>query len=96
MEASEPQLTFGITYYPVFQNIRKTLRQLHLLLAPDKEHQKVFPNVPVAGFCNGNSLKGYLVRVALPKKRSGPCGKKTCFVNKNYYNFYNGNLRGNF
>ena len=33
------------------------LQELHLLLAPDKEHKKVFPNVPVVGFCNGKSLK---------------------------------------
>ena len=66
-ETSKPKLTFNITYYPVFQNIRNTLQELHLLLAPDKEHKKVFPDVAVVGFLNGKSLKDYLVRVTLPK-----------------------------
>ena len=83
-ETSEPKLTFNITYYPVFQNIRNILQKLHLLLASDKEHRKVFPDVPVVGFRNGKSLKDYLVRATLPKangtRRCEPCGKKTCLV----------------
>ena len=83
-ETSEPRLMFNITYYPVFQNIRNILQELHLLLAPDKEHKKVFPDVPVVGFRNGKSLKDYLVRAALPKTnetgRCEPCRKKTCLV----------------
>ena len=51
------RLTFIITYYPVFQNVRNILQELDLLLAPDKEHKKVFPDVPVVGFCNSKSLK---------------------------------------
>ena len=35
----------NITSYPVFQNIRNILQELHSLLAPDKEHKKVFSNV---------------------------------------------------
>ena len=81
---SEPKLTFDITYDPVFQNIRNILQELHLLLAPDKEHKKVFSDVPVVGFRNGQSLKDYLVRATLPKTnetgRYEPCGKKTCLV----------------
>ena len=83
-ETSEPKLTFNITYYPVFQNIRNTLQELHLFLVPDKKHKKVLPDVPVVGFRNGKSLKDYLVRAALPKAnetgRCEPCGKKTCLV----------------
>ena len=66
-EPSEPKLTFNITYYSVFQNIRNILKELHLLLTLDKEHKKVFPAAPVVGFRKGNSLKDYLVRAALPK-----------------------------
>ena len=55
-ETSEQRLTFNITYYPVFQNIRNILQEMHLLLALDKKHKKVFPNVLVAGLCIGNSL----------------------------------------
>ena len=83
-KTSEPRLTFNITYYPVFQNIRNILQELHLLLAPDKEHKKVFLDVPVVGFRNGKSLKDCLVRAALPKTnetgRCEPCRKKTCLV----------------
>ena len=41
------KLTFNINYYRVFENIRKILQELHLLLPPDKKHKKVFANVPV-------------------------------------------------
>ena len=62
----------------------ETLQELHLFLAPDKEHKKVFPDVPVVGFRNGKGLKDYLVRAALPKAnetgRCEPCEKKTCLV----------------
>ena len=66
-ETSKPKLTFNITYYPVFRNIRNILQGLHLLLVADKEHKKVFPNVSVVGFRNGKNLKNYLIRAALPK-----------------------------
>ena len=33
---------------------------------PDKEHQKVFPKVPIVGFHNGKSLKHHLVRASPP------------------------------
>ena len=83
-ETSETKLTFNITHYPVFQNIRNILQELHLLLAPDKEHEKVFPNVPVVEFRNGKSFKDYLVRAVLPKTnetgRCEPCGKEACLV----------------
>ena len=83
-ETSEPKLTFNITYYPVFQSVWNILQELYLLLAPDKEHKKVFPNVPVAGFGNGKSLKDYLLRAVLPKTnetmRCQLCEKKTCLV----------------
>ena len=81
---SEPKLTFDITYDPVFQNIKNILQELHLLLAPDKEHKKVFSDVPVVGFRNGKSLKDCLVTATLPKTnetgRDEPCGTKTCLV----------------
>ena len=55
-----------------------------MLLAPDKEHKKVFPYVRAEGFCNGAGLKDYLVRAALPKTnetgKCGTCVQKTCLV----------------
>ena len=50
-----------------FQNVRAIMEELHILLTSNKEHKKVFPNVPVIGFRNGKSLKDFLVRATLPK-----------------------------
>ena len=81
---SESKLTFNITYNPVFQNVRSILQELQIMLAPDKEHEKVFTEVPIVGFWSGKSIKDYLVRAALPKidnvGGSKPCGKGTCQV----------------
>ena len=56
-ETSMQKLTLNITYYSVFQNDGNIFQELHLLLALDKEHKKVFTNVPVVGFSNGKSLE---------------------------------------
>ena len=81
---SEQKLTFSLIYCPVFHNIRNILPEFELLLAHDKEHKKVFPDVLVVGFHNGKNLKGYLVRAELLKiKGTGKCepyGKKLCLV----------------
>ena len=68
----------------MFQNVRRILEELQILLAPDKEQKKVFPEVPIVGFLNGKSLNDYLMRAALPKMDnaggSEPYGKGTCQV----------------
>ena len=64
----------NITYYPAFQNTKTILEELQILLAPDKENQKVFPNVPIVGFRNRKSLKDHLVRA------SESCGQRNCQV----------------
>ena len=55
-----------------------------MLLAPDEEHEKVFPNVLVIGIRNGKSLKDYLARATLPTtnktERYEPCVKKIRLV----------------
>ena len=56
-QMSEQKLTFNITYYPAFQNVRAIMEELCILLTPNKENKKVFPNVPVIGFRNGKSMK---------------------------------------
>ena len=60
------------------------MEELHILLTPNEEHKKVFPNVPVVEFRNGKSLKVFLIRVTLPKPnengRCEPCGKRSCLV----------------
>ena len=48
-QMSEQKLTFSITYYPAFQNVKAIMEELHILLTPSIEH-KVFPNVPFIGF----------------------------------------------
>ena len=44
-QISEQKLTFNITFYPAFQNVGAIMEELHILLTPNKEHKKVFPNV---------------------------------------------------
>ena len=77
-QMSEQKLTFNITYYPAFQNIRTIMEELHILLTPNKEHKKLIPNVAVIGFQKSKSLKDFLVGAALPKLDEGgrcePCG----------------------
>ena len=57
------------------------MEELQILLPPNKEHKKVFSEVPIVGFRNGKSYKDYLVRAALSKMGnaggSKPCGKGT-------------------
>ena len=83
-ESDQKKLTFNITYYPVFQNVRNILQELHILLTQDKGHKKVFHDIPVVGFRNGKSLKDHLVRAKLPNfeipGRSGSCWKENCQV----------------
>ena len=52
-------LLLNITYYPAPQNVRGILQELQILLAFNKEHEKVFPEIPIVGFCNGKRLSGY-------------------------------------
>ena len=59
---TEKKLTFTITYYPAFQNIRSRMEELHILLIPNKEHKTVFLDMLVVGFRNGIRLNDYLVR----------------------------------
>ena len=46
-ESDQNKLTSDITYYPVFQNVRNILQELHILLTPDKEHKKIVQDFPV-------------------------------------------------
>ena len=56
-----------MTYYPVFKDVRKIFKELHLLLTPDQAHKKIFSEVLIIGFKNAKSLKDHLVRAALPQ-----------------------------
>ena len=65
-ESDQKKLTFNITYYSVFQNVRNILQEFYILLASDQEHKKVFQDILVVGFRIGKSLKDHLVRGKLP------------------------------
>ena len=41
------KLTFSVTYYPVFRHLKSQLKELHVILACDEDHKKVFPEVPI-------------------------------------------------
>ena len=56
---------------------------MHILLTSNKEHRKVFPDMPASGFWNGKSLKDYKLARLSKLEESGrckPCGEKTCLV----------------
>ena len=79
-QEKQNKITFNITYLPVFRNVINILEDLHVILASDDRHKKVFPDVPMIGFKNNKNLKAHLVRSQLPDLyevgRSKPCGGK--------------------
>ena len=56
-QMSEQKLTFNITCYPAFQNVRAIMEELHILLTPNKEHNKALPNVPLQGIRMTKALR---------------------------------------
>ena len=54
----------NITYHPVFQYFRKILEKLHVILASDDGHKKVFPDVPMIGF---KKFKGTLGKITITR-----------------------------
>ena len=79
----QKKITFNLTYYPIFQNVKKILAESHLLLTPDVAHKAAFTNVPIISFENDRSLKDHLVRGALSKVDAEGifklCGRKKHF-----------------
>ena len=80
IQEKQNKITFNITYHPVFRDVCKILEELHVILASDDGHKKVFPDVPLIGFKNNKNLKAHLVRSQSPDLyevgRSKPCGRK--------------------
>ena len=64
----------------MFKNIRNILDRLHILLPPEENHKKILANIPRTGFKKSKSLKGHILRPALPKvavaSDSSPFGRK--------------------
>ena len=48
-QEKQNKITFNITYHPVFRNVWKILEELHVVLASDDGHKKVFPDLPMIG-----------------------------------------------
>ena len=44
------KITFNIIHHPIFRDVRKILEKLHVILASDDGHKKVFTDVPMVGF----------------------------------------------
>ena len=63
---NDSKLTFNVTYYPMFRHLKSQLKELHVILACDEDHQKVFHEVPIIGFKNIKDLKLHFVRAVLP------------------------------
>ena len=52
-ESNQNKLKFNITCYPAFQNVRNILKELRIFLTPDKEHKKVFQDIPAVSLVMG-------------------------------------------
>ena len=76
-QVKQNKIIFSITYYSVFRDVRKILKELHVILASEDEHEKAFPNVPMIDFKNNKNLKAHLLRLHLPDldkvDQSKPC-----------------------
>ena len=88
---NDSNLTFNVTYYPVFRHLKSQLKELNVIVACDEDHKKVFLEVSIIGFKNNKNLKSHLVRVALPDinevSRCEPCGgKRPCQLCSNMKN----------
>ena len=86
-EVHKNKLFFNITYYPIFSKLKNILSKIHLLLTPDREHSKVFEDIPIICFKKGKSLKDILVRAKVPPLKTeegfcGPCSKPRCEICK--------------
>ena len=85
-EREKGRIIFNINYHPALASLGKVLQKIQGLLACNKEHQKVFSQVPVLGFRKGKSLKDLLVRAKVPSLqakqvgRSTSCGSSRCKV----------------
>ena len=62
VQGKQNKTNFNITYHPVFWDVRKILEELHVILASNDGHKKVFPDAPMIGFKVNKNLKAHLVR----------------------------------
>ena len=65
-QEKQNKITFNITYNPVFRGVWKILGEIHVIIASDNGHKKVFSDVPMIIFKTDKNLKAHLVRSQLP------------------------------
>ena len=59
----------------MLSKLKNVLSEIHLLLTPDREHGKVFGNIPIVEFRRAKSLQDILVRakIAPIEKKKSSC-----------------------
>ena len=65
-QGNDSKLTFNVTYYSAFKHLKSQLKEPHVILTCDEDHNKVFPEVQIIGLKNNKNLKSHLVRATLP------------------------------
>ena len=63
------KLVFNFTYHPAYSKLKNILSNVNLLLLPDAQHRKVFPEVPNVDVKRGKSLKDLLVGAKVPVEK---------------------------
>ena len=77
------RLVLTFTYHPFIKNFQNVLNEAHILLAPNKEHRKVFGDKPpMIGWRKPKSLKDHLVSAKVKcepssDNKSPPCCTST-------------------
>ena len=51
------KLVFNFTYHPAYSKLKNILSNINLLLTPDAQQRKIFPEVSIVGFKRGKVLK---------------------------------------
>ena len=64
-QENDKKLTFNVRYFPVLRHLKMQSKELHVILACDKDHKKVFPEVPFIGYKKNKNSKSHLVRASL-------------------------------
>ena len=59
------KLVFNFTYHPAYLKLKHILSNINLLLTPDAQHRKIFPEMPIAGFMRGKRALLLTKRVAI-------------------------------
>ena len=79
------KLVFNFTYHPAYSKLKHILSNINLLLTPDAQHRKVFPEVLIVGFKRGKSLKDLLVMAKVPVEKE--TDGKSCGCHENTAKF---------